>query len=266
MKQTNEEITGMVLETAKDLENVLNTELLIYFAKAHNIPLDQNRFLLKQEIVARGAYFLNVKKKYCLFITNEEHVELTKPKVDSKGMITRRSDYPSITKERVQQILDMLVASETVDYAKIKKFIDETEKELLILCRNGQKEIARPVTFSKDEESYKKAPPQIAGMKFWNLCEYAVFVPGTKGYLFKIKGIDYEKSPERIRKLQGQLESHKMQYIVVPTEEPRLPEYYIIDVDAMLKFAWIDRISELLEPISPHIWHKQDPNAGNFSF
>jgi len=41
----------------------------------------------------------------------------------------------------------------------------------------------------------------------------------------------------------------KIDYISLPDEEVSLPPYYVVDVKAMLKFAWIDRYNLMLEPV-----------------
>lgn len=245
----DDEITALVLKTSRELENVLNGNLLVEFAKKHNISPEQSRFSLKQEIVARGAYFLDVKKKYALHVTNMEGVPVDE--LDTKGLVTRRSDYPSLTKSKIQDLLNMLVMGPKIDKAQIDKFDMETEAYIKDLCSKGVKEVGRPVSYSKDESEYKRAPIQILGMQLWNDCEYAIFVPGTKGYLYKILGINwgYPDLPEKVRKIQPRLMQQKLNYVVVPPEAEKLPDYFNIDVDAMLKFAWVDRAEELLLPI-----------------
>ena len=241
------EISKLVLETSRELEHVLNNQLLKEYGLLHNIDPEQNRFSLKQEIIGKSAYFLTVKKKYVIHVTNEEGVDVDK--LDIEGLITQRSDYPSMTKSKIMELLKMLLIDDVFDRSRIKKFVEDTESYIRDLCRKGMKEVCRPVSFSKDQESYKKAPIQIEGMLLWNKCEYNIFVPGTRGYLYKITGIDFNKAPEKVCRYQNELSQRNLKYIVMPSEEPSLPEYYNIDVDAMLKFAWTDRCTELLEPV-----------------
>lgn len=254
---TDEEITTVVLEESRNLEKFLNEDILLRFGRLHNIDDSQNRFVLKQEIVARGAYFLEVKKKYALHVTNMEGVPVNE--LDTKGLVTKRSDYPSLTKSKIQKMIDMLVMSPKIDREEIDRFDKETEGYIRSLCVAGMKEVCRPVSYSKEDSAYKKAPIQIEGMKLWNTCEYEIFVPGTRGYLYKILGINWQ-SPnlsEGAAKNQAKLMTQKLNYVVIPTEEPKLPDYFIIDVDAMLKFAWIDRVEELLIPLGGRFCNKK---------
>lgn len=258
---SQENITQKVLDTSRELEKFLNDDLLKRFGNLHNIDPKYNRFFLKQEIVARGAYFLNVKKKYALHITNQEGVDVDE--MDVKGLVTRRSDYPSYPKEKIAELLELLV-SEDFDRKKIRELVDRETEIIRKKCEDGLKEIARPVSYTKDKKDYKKEPIQIIGMDFWNEIEYEHFFPGTKGYLFKITGVDFNIAPKRVLEKQNQIQSKsKLQYIVLPMEEEKLPDYYIIDVNAMLKFAWTDRINELLEAEKSNIYEiKNDYNDG----
>jgi hypothetical protein len=70
--------------------------------------------------------------------------------------------------------------------------------------------------------------------------------------MFKIKGIDLQKVPEEVRLNFDKYflkTGEKLEVIAVPEEVDHLPNYYIIDVKAMLEFSWQDRYSLLLEPL-----------------
>jgi len=243
----------LILDESKKIQDVLNNDLLNRFAEMHNIPKEYNKFYAKQEIVAKNVYFLSVKKKYALWIVNNEGVPCKELML--KGLVTRRSDYPSITRERISTVLDFLLKEDKVSFKKIKKFVKDTENEIHELILNGSKIIAKPVSFTKDPKSYKKIPEQILGMKLWNSLEYNHFVVGSKGYRFKINGVDTFRAPDKVKKNISLLKNVK--WIVLPYEEERLPEYYNIDVVGMLDYAWRKRVQELFEPIM----HKVDKNS-----
>ena len=245
----DKEINQLVLDTSRELEEILNDGLLKEYAKLHNIDDKYNKFSLKQEIVGKGAFFLDVKKHYAIYVTNEEGVDVDKLVI--KGLVTQRSDYPSFAKQKIKELLKLLIIEKYKNRTEMKKqildFCEVSRLEILEKVITGQKEIARPVSFSKELTSYKRAPIQIQGMELWNFCEYDIFVPGTKGYLFKILGIDYDKAPDRIKGKQQEISNKQLQYIVLPIESERLPDYYIINVEEMMRFAWIDRVQELLK-------------------
>ena len=78
------------------------------------------------------------------------------------------------------------------------KYIDETKNIFIQEIKNGNKQIARPVTFGKKEDDYTVIPQGVKGMLNWNNLEYKAFGPGSHGYLFKIQGIDLEKAPKEV--------------------------------------------------------------------
>ena len=98
------------------------------------------------------------------------------------------------------------------------------------------------------------------GMNFWNEVEYDYFVPGTRGYLFRITGIDQFRAPERVlKKLSGKAAPNS---IVIPFEEEKVPDYYHIDLNEAISFAWDSRVRELLEPM----WAQIDPKSKKEEF
>jgi len=248
-KITNEEI----IEESRKIEKVLNDYFLVEFSKRHNISEKNNLFNLKQEVIAKKGYFSDVKKKYALHITNEEGVE--KDKLFIKGLITQRSDYPSVTKERFMTLIEMLVKTEKPNFKEIRKFIDDTRMEITKLCKNHDATISRPVSFSKKISEYKSIPYQVLAMQLWNECEYNYFSHGTKGKLFSIKGVDMSIAPKKVRDNYEKLQTSD--YIVIPLEMEFLPEYYIVDVKKMVGFAWDERIIEFIRPIVNLIYQKE---------
>jgi hypothetical protein len=245
--QKEENIIKLILSEMDDITEVLNSSFMKEFGNLRNIKSENNILSLKQEIIARWGYFLNVKKKYALHLINKEGINTDK--LETKGLITRRSDYPALTKKKIGDILDMLVMKDSVNTREIREFVLKTEAEMKELCLAGRKEVARPVSFSKEKEEYKKIPTQILGMELWNVCEYDYFVPGTKGYLFKILSIDQSKAPKKALGMSSRM-TDKNKCVVLPYEEEQLPDYFVIDVDSMMDFCWTSRVNELLEPIS----------------
>lgn len=168
------------------------------------------------------------------------------------GLDTKRSDYPSFTKDCLKELLDLILKSEKFSLSQVKKFIDSKEAEFLQRARNGDKAIAKPVSFTRDIEDYKKIPQNVNSMTNWNDLEYHAFSHGSKGYLFRVSGLNNEVAPKEILdKFDREFlsKNKKLEVICVPDEEVSLPKYYNIDVKDMVKFAWGDRTKLLLEPL-----------------
>lgn len=236
------------------LQNLLNTYFIPQLAnKIHNVDLDEITLNLKQEVIAKSAYFLDkIKKRYALYIINKEGVEVDE--YDIKGLEIKRSDFPRITKEKLEEMLDIILKSDKIDIFKLLDFVDKTKRELMNLILDGDVRVSRPVSFSKDMDDYKTIPQHIKGMVWWNILEYNYFLPGTKGYLFKIKGIDPSKAPNKItenfNKAKNEnipeLGNKMLDVIVIPQELDKLPDYFVIDTHHMINYAWEDRVRNLL--------------------
>ena len=234
------------LDESRRLEDFLNNNLLLKFCDLHNINRDHSKLHLKQEIVAKRGFFFNVKKRYALHVVNQEGREVDE--IDFKGIVNRRSDYPSYTKECILKLLDMVLIEDPIPFDKIYSYIGEIREKMVQLCLKGDSSIAKPVSYAKDDSEYKLNPSHIMGMKLWNDLEYEYFVHGTKGYQYRFFGVDVSKCPDKILK-NLHLITKKNNYIVVPYEEDGLPEYYNIDLDYCVKFCWDDRVNEILKPV-----------------
>ena len=255
-KLQDEEKTKIILEEAKNLENILNDNLLITFGKLHNIKDEFNLYKLKQEVIAKTGLFLTVKKKYALHIINKEGV--VKDELFIKGLVTERSDYPSTTRKRIKEIVDLILRSDSINFSVIRNMIEESRKEIYTLCMKRGIDIAKPVKYNKAE--YKKVPYQVLSMNLWNKLMYDHFVPGAKGYLFRIKGVDFnhDECPDSVREHMNVITELRPKYIAIPEEEEVLPNFFIMDMNAMMEFCWDKRIKEILEPIDTMVYsHKK---------
>ena len=89
-------------------------------------------------------------------------------------------------------------------------------------------------------------------MEAWNEIMYHCHTPGQKGYMFQISGIDETKIPTDILiKYKNYIaKNNKLETITIPDEEPKLPDFFIIDLKDSLKFNFTDRYESLLKPIT----------------
>lgn len=252
-KLTDEQLTKKILDISSHISSVMNNYYLKEFGRLHNISDEYNTFELKQEMIAKRGLFPGAKKKYAFHITNMEGVNVDE--LDIKGLVTQRSDYSALTKERILTLIKMLCKEETIVWSEIKTFIQNTRNEFIKLCRERRKEIGRPVSFSKSLEDYKKIPSHVIGMDLWNQTMYHHFEQGVKGYAFRIKGLDANICPAGSVDLFHRL--GKPNFVVMPFEEERLPDFFILDEEEILNFCWNDRIKELLDCV----WEKVEPRT-----
>ena len=258
------DVIKLIKEESEKLEDILNNNLLLEFAKIHNIDPKNSIFKLKQELICKKGYFFDAKKRYVLHVTDKEGVP--KDDIVSTGVELKRSEFPQLTKDRMSTLFDYIVKDDKLDLEKIKTFINTTTEEMRELCKSGDKRIAKIVSYTNDMEEYKVVPSHILAMNLWNDLEYPYFVPGTKGYCFKIFGVDISRAPNRVRDKLHKM-TIKNTYIAIPFEETKLPDYYSIDIDSNLDACWIKRYNSLLEPIYstiyPNIEDKLENNIVN---
>lgn len=258
-KKEEDKIIEDVITYCNMLQSFLNEKVLNKLVHERNVDLSKNRLELKNELVIKRGIFLS-KKHYGIYVIQKEGSKIDK--INDMGLDTKRSDYPSKTKRHLNELLELILKSEKISLKKINNFIKAKEKEFIDLTRNGQKEIARPVSFSKKLEEYKKITNGVEGMLNWNKLMYNIFDHGSRGYLFKLNGINIDKAPEEVQERFTQYFSKhgkKLNYIVIPETEEKLPEFFDPDVKSMVKFSWKDRYNLILKPI-------MNVDRGNLNF
>ena len=226
----------------------LNNEVVPSLVARHNVEPDFNRLELKNELVIKRGIYL-AKKRYSNYVVSQEGRKVDE--VRSMGLETRRSDYPSYSKECIKQLLDLILKPEELSIKRVLDFVKDKENDFIEKIKNGSKDIARPVTWTKKVSDYKTVPQGVKAMQTWNSLMYHAFGPGSRGYLFKLDGIDVERAPkEVVEKYDKEFlaKGKKIEEIAIPDEEPRLPNFFVPDIKAMLKFSWRDRYSLLLQP------------------
>ena len=231
-----------------DIENFLNKDKIINLVKKHNVDLDFNRLKLKNELVISRGLFL-AKKRYAIRVVAQEGKKVDK--INYMGVEIKRSDYPSHSKEFLTELSQMLLKSEKVSLKKLLEFVSLKEKEFKRMILEGDKGVARPVSYGKKFDDYKTVPQGVRAMEAWNAIMYDIHKPGAKAYMYWVTGIDFDKAPKKvIEKYQKFIkDGNKLEVIAIPDEEERLPEFFIVDLKSALKFSFIDRYELLLKPL-----------------
>jgi len=249
--------TELILQECRKLEKKINEDFLNDFVKLHNIDPKYSTMHAKQELVISRILFPGPKKQYSMKISNTEGVEVNERA--EKGLCTRRSDYGETTKLKVAELLDLIMMSDKISFTVIREFIDKTTKYFLSEIVKRTKELSKPVSVTKSFKSYKTGSQNATAARLWNDLEYEYFSAGTKGYLFKIKGIDLFKAPDIVREKYQKLKGYKnLNAIAIPYEEEFLPNYYNLNIEATLKFAWTDRVDGIIRPFESQVYKKED--------
>ena len=231
------------------IQNYLNGDIMKEIVEAHNVTFDECHLVLKNELIISRGLFL-AKKRYAIHVTNNEGVECDE--VNYMGIEVKRSDFPSHSKVFLKELLDIVLKKENITVPKLFKFVHSKEKEFRKLILEGSKTVGRPVSYGKELKKYKLIPQGVKAMLAFNEISYVAHHPGARGYMFRVRGIDYDKAPKEVIENYEKnfiAKGKKLEVVAIPDEEPRLPEYYLPDVRGNLQFAFIDRYNLMLDPL-----------------
>ena len=247
IKDINEKWAPLVSKVVNDIL-IKNNYLQFHGLESNNCVLD-----VKQEWIARTMYMLNTKKKYCLWLVEDENK--TCDKVKLVGLETQRSDVPEFTRVKLKELMEIILKTGNgkIDLQRVLNFVDNTEKAILKLIYERSVTLGKPVSFSKDADEYKNMPQHIRAMLTWNGIVHEDFHPGQKGYLYKILGIEVEKlKTEQLKKYNQFIKNSeltKIDVIAIPQNLNSIPECFILDVPHLVDISWKSIVTRILEPI-----------------
>jgi uracil-DNA glycosylase family 4 len=231
------------------IQDYLNGEIMKEIVEAHNVRFEECKLVLKNELIISRGLFL-AKKRYAIHVTNNEGVKCDE--VNYMGIEVKRSDFPSHSKVFLKELLDIVLKQENITVPKLFKFVHSKEKEFRKLILQGSKTVGRPVSFGKELKKYKTIPQGVRAMLAFNDISYTAHYPGSRGYMFRVRGIDYTKAPQEVIDNYEKnfiVKGRKLEVIAIPDEEDFLPDYYIPDVTGNLDFAYTARYKLMLDPL-----------------
>lgn len=232
-----------------EIQEYLNNGIMREIVEAHNVEFENCHLILKNELIISRGLFL-AKKRYAIRVTNNEGVDCDE--VNYMGIEVKRSDFPSYSKVFLKELLDLVLKSEKVSYPKLMKFVHSREAHFRKLIKDGDKTVGRPVSFGKELKQYKLIPQGVRAMLAFNDISYTAHYHGSRGYMFRVSGIDYNKAPQEVIDNYEKnfiAKGRKLEVVAIPDEEDRLPEYYIPDVSGNLDFAYTARYKLMLDPL-----------------
>ncbi len=242
---TTEKIHGY----CEEIQEYLNNGIMREIVEAHNVEFENCHLILKNELIISRGLFL-AKKRYAIRVTNNEGVDCDE--VNYMGIEVKRSDFPSYSKVFLKELLDLVLKSEKVSYPKLMKFVHSREAHFRKLIKDGDKTVGRPVSFGKELKHYKLIPQGVRAMLAFNDISYTAHYHGSRGYMFRVRGIDYDKAPKEVIDNYEKnfiAKGKKLEVVAIPDEEDKLPEYYLLDVKGNLDFAYTARYKLMLDPL-----------------
>ena len=108
-------------EITEEVQSFINDSYKAYSNMFHCVK--NHSYKIKQELVAKSGFWLDVKKRYALLIVDKEGVKLEKPKLEVKGLDTVRSDFPNSMRIFMEEIITNILEF------KSKEFIDDYIKQ-----------------------------------------------------------------------------------------------------------------------------------------
>ena len=244
-----------VQDAIDHVQDYINKEALGYFSKLHHLNNKYSMIYLKNEFLFSKYYTLSGKKHYASHIISQEGKSIDE--LDIKGLEIKRSEIPMASRELLSSILNIIM-DDNIDKAdilpKIDKLVDEKRKEILKLIDERDSSVVRTVNYGAPLSTYKKIPYHIHAMLMWNLLVNEDFRYGTRGKLWDVRGIDLNKAPEYVKKnyyekFLKKYKSSDMNYICLPEEVDKLPDYFIVDTSKIVKYCCDDRVELLVEPL-----------------
>ena len=241
-----------IQQHCETIQTFLNDEIIPDIINKHNGNLDFNRLDLKNELIIDRGLFL-AKKRYVINVVRQEGKVIDD--IVAMGIETKRSDFPSKTKDFLNELIIKILKEDDISVGRLLKFVDHKRGEFLGHVKSGIKEIAKPVGYGRKVSDYKKVPQNVTAMLNWNDLIYETHQVGDRGYLFKVNGIDEAIAPKEIVNNYHKLflaKNRPLKVISIPDDVDRLPDYIIPDIQLMMEFVFEDRHRLLMEPFMTH--------------
>jgi DNA polymerase elongation subunit (family B) len=216
-----ETLVKMSLEIALELQNLINKSYDVYSDRFHN--LQSHCLNIKQEMVAKRAFWGQAKKRYAMWIINKKGVPKNEPEI--KGFDSVRSDFPKYFRKILEELIVDILHDATVTQlnAKVRQFkksyLKQPYKEILV--PNSVKELSKYTDGQKGSPiNVKSAQNYNKLLRVYNLETYPKIEDGDKilyGYLtenpfgFETLAITgYDDPPEILEFMETYLDKHKI--------------------------------------------------------
>ena len=158
-----DECVKAILETIVPAISAYHSQILDKFAKEQLHVINQpHYFHLKQELIARRMFFIDVKKRYGMWVINEEGVPCDK--IEFKGLDIRRSSYPPFFKKVMYDVCQAILKGKSTQEVEdiIRQARKDVKKQPLI-------DVATPTGISQlKPEGTKGLPAHVKAAHAYN--------------------------------------------------------------------------------------------------
>lgn len=251
-KEKIEKVIELNESVAQYINNVMIHELL----RMHNTsPTESSakkfNFNFKQELVIRRALFLEIKKKYAIWLVSKEGKPLDK--ISVSGIEVVRSDYPQFSRDMLQDFIEHILKRGISKEELVMKMCDYKDKYVEQL-KTGTIYCAVPSSWNKENYANDRLPRSVKSMLVYNAIYGPTFRVLDRGYRFDIEEINIHQFDENVqRRLTELVQSGKMgkdgklDCITIPTNGTLDLNKFNIDYNKMLEFAVDQRIANFCE-------------------
>lgn len=223
-------------------------EIYTYFNQ--NEPSARFMYFKEDFYANKGLFYPDKHKYYAIHLIRENGKD--QDHVEYRGIAVRKSTYPKIVKERLIELLDMVLGKEDVKLDVIMDRISQIESEFYGYCNDGSMLLGTPTKLGGPFESYKARPQNVDAMSLWNaINKREDFRALSKGYLFNIASIDFYHPDLNLTEdeIANIKKNHRMTSICVPLDTEKVPEWINIDIKATMDKVWTTPYTNILGPV-----------------
>lgn len=226
------------------IKTVVN-EIYTYFNKGEGA-----RYMYFKEdwFANKGLFYPYKHKFYAIRLIKEEGKPTNE--ILYRGIAIRKSTYPALTKERLSELMEIVLDRNDMDFGKFFKRSAEIEQEFINCCVTNDMRVGTPVRVSKNFEDFKVVTQSADAMWLWNdLQGRDEFKILSRGYLFIISNINFMEiglTPERVKEIQAK---HRMNSVCVPLDCQELPKYITIDKKNTMEKVWYTPYQNVFSPL-----------------
>lgn len=241
-----------VIELNESVAQYINNVMIHELLEMHNTsPTESSakkfNFNFKQELVIRRALFLEIKKKYAIWLVSKEGKPLDK--ISVSGIEVVRSDYPQFSRDMLNDFIEHILKKGITKEELVMKMCDYKDKYNELL-NTGSTEAAIPSSWNKENYAQDRLPRSVKSMLIYNAIYGPTFRVLDRGYRFDLEEINiHQFDLDTQNRLTDLIQSGKMgkegklDSITIPSGSSLDLSKFHIDHDKMVDFAVNQRIA-----------------------
>lgn len=245
LEQKMEWVENELKDLNKYIVSVVD-EIYTYFNKGEGA-----RYMYFKEdwLANKGLFYPYKHKFYAIHLIREGGKDSNE--LLYRGIAIRKSTYPALTKQRLAELMEMVLDRKAMDFGKFFKRSAEIEQEFIDCCVNNDIRVGTPIRVSKNFEDFKVITQSADSMMLWNKLqgrdEFKIL---SRGYLFMIANIDFFKlnkfSPEEVKEIKKKF---RMTSVCVPLDCEKIPDYITIDRKETMEKVWYTPYKNVFGPL-----------------